>query len=116
MIEGLRLMQLSNPKGGSLWWIEAVNDQRGSRGDSVPQPGLFDLVLLFRNDFETDGFYIADVNLTFTGHSGPALTAIHFVTPCQLRVVLAHPSQTMAVRTFCHHAACLNSRKAQSPG
>ena len=39
----------------------------------------FVLVLRFDNDFENDGLQVAHVNLTLTGHSGPALTAIHFI-------------------------------------
>lgn len=66
-----------------------------------------------RNDFENDGLYVAHVNLTFTGHSGPTLTAIRFVGPRQLGVVLAHPPESMAVRAeSVNHAARLNSRKA----
>ena len=68
----------------------------------------------FRNDFENDGLQVAYVHLTFAGHSGPALTAIHFVRPCQLRVVLAHPSEPKAVRAMSvNHAVSLNARKAK---
>ena len=75
--------------------------------------GLIVLVLYLRDNFKNHGLQVAHVNLTFAGPSGPALTASRFVRPCQLRVVLAHPSKSMAVGAMLvDHAACLNSRKA----
>jgi hypothetical protein len=90
--------------------LEGINSDCASAPGSV---GAVHSVLSFCNDFENDGLQLVHVNLTFTRHSGAALTTIHLVRPRQLRVVLAHPSQSMAVRaTAVNHAACLNSRKA----